>query len=175
MNIFVSSKNPLKSAKHLDNKRVIKMILESSQLLSTALHLHIQNAPEAYKNIVIPYKPTHIGHPCTIWTAKTRGNYWWLFRHYMALCNEYKHRYGKEHKCYQYLGHFYVGSRIIPNGDITQFPNCTSNKDKNISFKHVGDPVKAYKAYLSARWDTDTLKPKWTNRTIPEFYRSLND
>lgn len=174
MNIFVSSKSPIKSAKQLDNKRVVKMILESAQLLSTAMHFHINNAPEAFKNINIPYRSTHINHPCTIWVCKTRANYWWLFRHFISLCNEYQLRYGKTHKCYQYLGDFYVGARVIPQGDLTQFPNCTSNKGKGICFKHINDPVKAYKAYLSARWDTDTLKPKWTNRTIPEFYRSLN-
>ncbi len=40
MNIFVSDENPEKAAKNLDDKRVIKMILESTQLLCTAVNIH---------------------------------------------------------------------------------------------------------------------------------------
>lgn len=173
MNIFVTSNSPVRSAKMLDNKRVVKMILESAQLLSTALHRHKETAQEPWKNVNIPYKPTHVGHPCTIWAMQTRKNYWWLFRHFIALCREYEYRYGKEHKCYQYIGDFYVGARIIPDGPLTKFANCTANQTKGISFKHINEPVEAYKAYLAARWDTDTLIPKWTNRTKPEWYRGI--
>jgi hypothetical protein len=173
MNIFVTSKSPLKSAKNLDNKRVIKMILESAQMLSTALHKHLDNSELLYRNCIkIPYRPTHINHPCSIWAAETRKNYWWLFRHYVSLCREYEYRYGKTHKCQQYLGDFYIGTKIIPEGKLTKFSNCTSNKDKNISFKHIVDPIEAYKQYLAERWNTDTLKPKWTNRPTPNFYKA---
>ena len=104
---------------------------------------------------------------------QTRKNYWWLFRHFIALCNEYELRYGKTHKCAQYIGDFYVGNRLIPDGPLTKFANCTVNKEKGISFKHIDEPTEAYKAYLSARWDTDTLIPKWTNRTKPEWYGGI--
>lgn len=174
MNIFVTSKSPLKSAKNLDNKRVLKMILESAQMLSTALHKHIANAPEAYKSALqIPYKPTHANHPCSLWAAETKANYYWLFRHYYALCNEYKLRYGKEHKCWQYMGQFYIGTQIIPDGPLTQFANCAANQSKGISFKHLNEPIEAYKAYLSARWDTDARPPKWSSRGVPTFYKGI--
>lgn len=40
MNIFISSPSPTKSAKFLDNSRLIKMILETAQLLSTSLRFY---------------------------------------------------------------------------------------------------------------------------------------
>lgn len=59
--IFVTDHCPRISAQALDNKRVVKMILETAQLLSTAIFI---NTNMAYDNI---YKPTHLKHPCTIW------------------------------------------------------------------------------------------------------------
>ena len=63
MNIFVTSNCPKLSAQALDNKRVVKMVLETAQLLSTAIFI---NSTITYDNL---YKPTHVKHPCTIWTT----------------------------------------------------------------------------------------------------------
>jgi len=59
MNIFVTSNCPKLSAQALDNKRVVKMVLETAQLLSTAIFI---NSTITYDNL---YKPTHVKHPCT--------------------------------------------------------------------------------------------------------------
>jgi hypothetical protein len=40
MNIFVTSDCPKLSAQALDNKRVVKMVLETAQLLSTAIFIN---------------------------------------------------------------------------------------------------------------------------------------
>lgn len=63
MNIFVTDISPIVSAQALDDKRVVKMILESAQLLSSAIFI---NSQSIYNDI---YKPTHLKHPCTIWTS----------------------------------------------------------------------------------------------------------
>jgi len=90
MNIFVTNPDPVLSAEALDLKRVIKMITESYQLMSTALHL----------NGLTPfYKPTHAGHPCTKWVAESATNYQWLLMHVDALCSIYTARYQKTHLC----------------------------------------------------------------------------
>ena len=75
------------SAQALDSKRVVKMVLETAQLLSTAIFI---NSAVTYDNL---YKPTHIKHPCTIWAAANIENWDWLFRHFIALCEEYSLRY----------------------------------------------------------------------------------
>ncbi len=71
------------SAQALDSKRVIKMVLETAQLLSTAIFI---NSTIVYDDI---YKPTHLKHPYTIWAPSTLGNWEWLLQHFMALCDEY--------------------------------------------------------------------------------------
>jgi hypothetical protein len=77
MNIFATYSNAHDSAFALDDKRAIKMILESAQLMSTAIHLCGGKAP---------YKATHPNHPVSIWARQTNTNYWWLLEHYQALC-----------------------------------------------------------------------------------------
>lgn len=77
------------------DKHVVKMILESAQLLSTAWHV-IKG--EKYIEISAKiYKSTHENHPCAIWVRESEENYKWLLRHLKALIEEYEYRYGKIH------------------------------------------------------------------------------
>lgn len=158
MNIFVTSVDPVACAKHLDDKRVVKMVLESAQLLSNALHLH--GVSEA------PYKLTHKGHPCTKWAAEKRSHYMWLFDHFVALCDEYTYRYKKIHKCEQFFDVFMSHEKSIPDGGrLTSFQNSSG---------FVGGHVcECYKLCMIKKWtQTDKRPAKWTNRQIP--YWALN-
>lgn len=143
MNIFATFDCPIKSARYLDNKRVIKMILESAQMLSTAINFYGGKAP---------YKSTHINHPCSVWVRESRVNYIWLLRHFIALSQEYTKRYGKIHKSSQYTEFFKENELSIPNGIPTPFPNCTT-------LKHVGNTHLAYRLYLNKKWKNDKIKP----------------
>lgn len=155
MNIFATSIHARKSARALDNKRLVKMCLESAQLLSTAMV--VRNAPRA------PYKATHRNHPCSIWCRTNAANYLWLISHFTSLCDEYHYRYGKIHKCKQYLNDFYSGYMYMPHSlDMTPFPNCTIFKEEKNTFK-------AYKKYLLWKWENDKIKPRWTNRRKPRW------
>jgi hypothetical protein len=140
MNIFVTSQCPAESARHLDNKRVIKMILESAQMLSTAIDG--------------PYKPTHVNHPCTIWARKTRSNYMWLLEHMVHLCIEYTRRYGKVHACERFISLFASNAYKVISGGLTPFANCTT-------YKHVDDVHLAYQLFMNDKWDNDKRKPSW--------------
>ena len=55
---------------------------------------------EAKSNEVrdFPYLPTMYNHPCTVWARCSLDNYEWLFCYALALNDEYRYRYGKEHK-----------------------------------------------------------------------------
>ena len=55
MNIFYLSHDPEEAAQYQYNKHVVKMILESAQLLCTA-HRELGNDD-------VPYKSTHKNHP----------------------------------------------------------------------------------------------------------------
>lgn len=161
MNIFVSDPDPIVCARNLDDKRVIKMTLESAQLLCTALHEH--NAGNLAK-----YKPTHKNHPCNIWCRESRENYIWLLRHFEALAQEYSFRTGKQHKSYRELYPDLVnGIQKIPLLKLTPFANCAARKDMNIDYKRMNDVHQAYRLYLADRWANDKRPPKWTKRTKP--------
>lgn len=156
MNIFVTSDDPYECARNLDDKRVIKMILESAQMLSTAMHeLGIPGAP---------YKKTHVNHPCSVWARQSRRNYFWLLEHMQGLCMEYKHRYNKTHKCANFIHTFFNARLDVPSGDLTPFANCSKFKDIETKL--------AYKLTMISKWTTDEENkrpPKWTNRSQPDW------
>lgn len=164
MNIFASSSCPIESANNLDFKRVNKMLLESCQMLSTAVNECGGKAP---------YKSTHKNHPSNVWVRQSRANYGWLWIHALHLADIYERETGKVHKCRQIVSELSLAQhvKLIPDGDITPIPNCAANTDKGISFKHLDDVFEAYKQYLCARWDSDKLKPTWGLRPVPAFYK----
>lgn len=145
MNIFATSNDPEYCAKYLDNKRVVKMVLETCQLLSTAMNIC---------GGIGPYKTTHINHPCSIWVRKSKGNYRWTLEHFEALLKEYTARYGKIHKCTQYIKQFTEGINLIPDGEFTEHTNCTN-------FKDISDVHLAYQECLKYKWANDIRKPEW--------------
>ena len=125
MNIFYLDKCPVKAAKYQYNKHVVKMILESAQMLCTAHHHYDENT-------TVPYKKAHYNHPSTIWTRSDRYNYMWLYDHMIALGDEYTRRYGKKHlsivKCWWPLSRIPNG---IPEKGFTQPPQAMPDEYKN--------------------------------------------
>lgn len=168
MNIFVSDPSPIKSALWLDDKRVIKMILESTQMLCTAVN---ENGGQT------PYKSTHINHPSNVWARASGGNWHWLWDHAMELCDRYQAAYNKIHKCREILLNLSdeCYDKYIPKGPITPFANCAAHSGKGISYKHVLDVPEAYKAYLIDRWNTDVKPPTWTKRPVPSWAKLLDN
>tara|TARA_R100001509_G_C4851757_1_gene210350 strand:+ start:344 stop:862 length:519 start_codon:yes stop_codon:yes gene_type:complete len=80
------------SAKSQDNYRVVKMILESVQMLCTALNLQ-------HGHQISPYKNAHARHPSTLWVRESSANFELLVEHTLAMLEEYTERFGKVHKC----------------------------------------------------------------------------
>ena len=103
MNIFYLHSDPVKAAQIQYNKHVVKMVLESAQMLCTAHHCY----GNAEQKLNVPYKQAHLNHPSTIWARKSRATYRWLYLHMIALGDEYTKRYGKTHltitKCAKFL------------------------------------------------------------------------
>ena len=148
MNIFALDLDPIMAARlHLD-KHVVKMPLESAQMLSTL------NAPNA------PSKPTHRNHPCTLWAGATSGNYDWLVRLGLALCDEYTHRYGKEHKCRAVIEMLRLPPPSVQEGPLTSFAQAMPDDCKQ------DDAVQAYKGYYRTH---KAHIGTWKKRERPEF------
>ena len=153
MNIFYLDKCPEKAARLQYNKHVVKMILESAQMLCTAHHCIMGEDAD------VPYKPAHRNHPSTIWARQSGENYTWLYRHMMELGKEYEKRYSKKHlsiiKCEDPLS-------ILPGGiletGLTKMPQCMPDEYKDecsiqaywnyyIGEKHVVANLKTEKLY----------------------------
>jgi hypothetical protein len=112
MNIFYIHTDPVIAAKAMSDKHVVKMILESAQLLSTAhraldgqefiqlsksgARLRKWNHPDPHMDVTL-YKSTHLNHPSGIWVRQSADNYMWLYNHFIALSEEYYQRYNKRH------------------------------------------------------------------------------
>lgn len=164
MNIFVTSKCPFASAANLDDKRVIKMVLESTQLLCTALR-------ELGYQGTVPYKNSHVNHPCSLWVRSALGNYRWLMYHTQGLLQEYTKRYGKTHACQDVFDSLPRDvDNLFPSQEYTPFVNCASHQGYGLSFRHMTDVPLAYRMYLTERWKTDTRAPTWYGSPIkPEW------
>ena len=126
MNIFYLHEDPTEAAKLQYNKHVVKMILESAQMLCTAHHEIMGDDAD------VPYKRAHVNHPSTIWARRSAQNYIWLYDHFVALSKEYEERYSKKHlsytKCDPHL-------RFLPGGlpftGFTQPPQAMPDEYKN--------------------------------------------
>lgn len=88
MNIFVLDEWPHLAAKDHCDKHVVKMFLESAQMLSTACRL---------SGLDVGYKATHKNHPCSVWVRQSLQNWCWLRELAYCLNEEYKARYNKPH------------------------------------------------------------------------------
>ena len=124
MNIFYLDRSPVVSARLMYNKHVVKMILESAQLLCTA-HRELGNDD-------VPYKSTHKNHPSAVWTRSSALNYAWVYVHMMALGAEYERRYGRTHltilKCEEPL--MDLPPEIRRDKPFTQPPQCMPDQYK---------------------------------------------
>ena len=175
MNIFYVDADPVVAAQALVDKHVVKMILESAQLLSTAHRVldgkEIEGKSETgrkAKRWILPderemvmYKATHMNHPSAVWCRTSVENYLWLVEHFFALCDEYTRRYGKVHKCFAMGLYLQSPPHKLKEYDWTPMPSCMDEE-----YIISEDPCTNYRNYYTI--GKSTLH-KWTNRQPPEW------
>ena len=160
MNIFYLDRNPIVAAQMMCDKHVVKMILESAQMLSTAHR--VLDGDEHADNVGM-YKMTHKNHPSTIWARTKSPNYEWLQEHMEALMAEYTHRYGKHHATERLIHSLWEFPKNISHGDgeFTDPPQCMPDYCKGV------DAVSAYQTYyILEKSDFAT----WKRRDKPEWF-----
>lgn len=155
MNIFILDQNPIKAAQYHNDKHTIKMILEHTQMLSTAIRICSNDKVEGI------YKIAHINHPCSKWTRETRSNFLWLCEMTEELFQEYTRRYNKNHKSYDTYIKCRNNANYIPIGYITPFAQAMPEEYKD------KDPVKAYRTYYLK--DKKEFS-KWKLGNIPDWW-----
>ena len=151
MNIFVLDKDPKIAATMLCDKHVVKMIVETAQMLCTIAH--------GLGNTSVPYKSTHKNHPCTLWAAKSRENWNWLLEHGIEMSAEYTRRYGRVHKSLAVIQWCSNIPNLPPHSALTPFAQAMPIQYKNDC------AVTAYRSYYEgekagfAKWKT--TPPAW--------------
>jgi len=157
MNIFVTDSCPIQSARNLPDKHIVKMPLETCQMLAIIYSDWYYGVGNLYKSDGTPYRTAHgafRNHPCTQWAAANQYNLAWLIRHGYALCTEYALRYDKDHAC---LNVMEQAERIYHKSfDI-------------ISMSYASRFVKSF-----ARAMPDHLKSDFTITTTTAYQRYLN-
>jgi len=156
MNIFVLDRNPVEAARNHMDKHCVKMILEHTQMLSTAIRIHSNNSVEEI------YKTAHLNHPCTIWTRQSRTNFLWLCEMTEELFKEYTKRYQKSHKSYSIFQSCRNNSNFIPDGSLTPFAQAMPDQYKD------ADAVKAYRAYYMGE---KKAFAKWKAGNTPDWWK----
>ncbi len=158
MNIFVLDTCPKLAAIYQPDKMLVKMVLETAQLLSTT-HRFL-DGDEGNEEL---YKSTYVNHPCSKWARESVGNYLWLSQHFRNLGNEYKYRFKKEHKSFLKLKKQLVVEwpRNIPICERTPFAQVMPEQ-----YRDPSDVVKAYRNYVIAeksyaKWKNEREKPDW--------------
>jgi hypothetical protein len=178
MNIFYLDNDPSKCARMHCDRHVVKMILEYTQLLSTAHRLHdgkqsivlVNNRKLKRWTLENPrmntqlFLASHINHPSAVWARETEDQYAWLYRLLTHLCKEYTHRYEKTHsvvgRCWDELRNPPVN--LKGKKGFREPPQAMPEE-----YKVVGDSITAYKNYYNGakrRFAT------WKNRNVPEWW-----
>lgn len=159
MNIFYFDHNPVVCAEAQPDKMLVKMPLETAQMLCTA---HRELDGDDYADGVGLYKRAYWNHPCSIWAREAKHNYTWLFAHFLALGREYEYRYGRVHSSLEKLT--IPLTRIPKNipdlGAMTPIRLAMPDEYKS------DDPIKSYRNYCIAEkhyavWNKGRPKPSW--------------
>lgn len=147
-------------AKYHCDQHVLKMLVEYTQILMTTHHLHGKK---------VPWRPTHVNHPCVRWAASSRMNYLRLLLLTRVLGIEYSYRWHKRHMVAQFL----YGDLLIPpmkDGELTPPPLCMpDNYIQDHGAGPWGNAVFCYRNYyLGAKLSFATWK-----RGMPEWVRQM--
>ena len=158
MNIFFLDPVPGVCASYHCDQHVVKMVLETAQLLSTCHHVAGTAKPAMYKQ-------THTNHPCAVWVRQSRANYLWAYELLSKLCEEFETRRGKEHKT---AGLLPVLSKPpnLPDGKVTEPPMCLPDQYKS------GSVCDSYRRYYNGE-KSKFANYKW-GRAAPSWFKDAS-
>ena len=177
-------------AQYHNDRHLIKMILETAQLLSTAHRVldGVETVEQKYVDGSLParwrnvkrwklsdnrenllYSATHINHPSAEWVRQSVANYMWLSNLLVELCKEYTYRYGKVHKC-ERDGLVKLLHDCVPdNISLTKFTEPTPAMPDEV--KVTGDSMKSYRNYyISNKQHLASWQGKINSRKIPTWF-----
>ena len=155
MNIFFLDENPTLSAQYHVDKHVVKMILETAQLLCSVHHVTEQVTEQ------VPYKLSHKNHPCAVWARQSLSNYLYLCELGLELGKEYTYRYGKRHKSIDVINWCIINKPNIPDIGFTTPAMAMPDEFKTDSV------VESYRNYYMG---AKISLASWKNREKPFWF-----
>ena len=187
MNIFAVNDNPHIAAVELCDQHIVKMPIESAQMLSTAHRCldgdrfedRTSNGRRYTRWIFsderesVLYKSTMRGHPCTQWVMENLQNYLWLSIHALEMCEEYTRRYDKRHGSQDVIEYLRVNyPKNMPNAMRSPFAQAMPDYCKR------SNAVDAYQTFYIeekarfARW-SKTCPPSWYEKNFRHVAKNL--
>lgn len=177
MNIFVTDPHPGISARVLPDKHIVKMPLETCQMVSIIYSKWYYDWGEIPKADNTPYsteKGAFRNHPCTKWAAESHENLAWLIAHGFGLCMEYTIRYQKQHSCSATIlraaSIYETNVGVGPANKWNQVTKFTRAMPDEYKLDESIDTFTAYKMYIASKpWAKDNYlrmpdrKPNWMN------------
>ena len=158
MNIFVTDTDPIQSALNLPDKHIVKMPLETCQMLAIIYSDWYYGVGQLHKSDGTPYRTAHgafRNHPCTQWAAANQYNLAWLIAHGIALCNEYTARYGKRHTCYDPIIEAVAIYDLCFDDSVSQshtkVTSFTRAMPDDLKYNTRINTIEAYKYYLNTK------------------------
>lgn len=160
MNIFILSLNMSECVHWYPDKHIVKMPIEATQMLCNVFHY---TGEIEYYDVLTReeiYYPTHMNHPCSVWTRTSLSNWLWLRKLVCYMGNEYRYRYGRMHRSVEVAMNLPIPK--IPDLGLTEFAKAVPEE-----FKHL-EVCEAYREYFKKY--KGHLK-KYTKRPIPEWWQ----
>lgn len=165
MNVFFCDWDPNQAARSLANRHVVKMTLETAQILSTTARLQGREHESLYR-------PTHKKHPVVRGCVSNPVYAGWVLLHGRALAEEYTRRFGKVHKSARVID--LAGELVeLQEGRLESVPLAMPDVFKG------DDPVLSYRLYLAAKyrgWVEKSIStgkkskmPVWKNSSPPDW------
>lgn len=163
MNIFMPETSIEKSVSILDDKRLIKQILECYQIVNINDRLLKGEQKVGYAN-----------HPVVKFYRDKRK---FVIKYGYEACVEYWFRFGKNHAYHAFFSYECLAKQdnindydIIyiakPNTDECTIVNHIIEKQNDIA-----DVCKAFRKKLINKWQNDKRQPKWSNHNKPYWYK----
>jgi len=166
MNIFVLDKDPAVAASYHADQHLHKMILESAQMLSTAMWKWF---PDSRPYI---YKPAYENHPCTQWVCKSKNNAAWV-AYLMQELQSIRYSIGcEEHSAMKIQKIFWDWvDTDIEGPDEFVFAGIPSIAIRNES---VVQKYQRYYRFKHKQWALDSRRAmSYKGRPVPSFIADL--
>lgn len=176
MNIFILDEDPVIAASYHCDQHLQKMILESAQMLSTALH-HLAEKHGPLTPLEGIYKPAYQSHPCTQWCHESYANFMWV----VDLVYSLQAQLPKIHKAKQVVRICEKYARdmknLFPQLSLTPFALAMPDEIKYNDTKFPTAVTKYHEwyKYKALEWRINGRFMSYTQygqRPIPEWLRS---